>query len=194
MLRIVKFLLPWLTLQVDISTMLEEAVQYVKFLQLQIKVATREALNFQLNVKKKSQYYTYAKTITDNFVPYMNLTASKLWWFVDVLSDCLQWNEHWTGTWYYPSKRNKGYAIAIKENAMQQMKRDWFYFVIFLLFSVYLAFNPLFFWTESDSYFLANMKLITKWIFCFWIMRYQCELISKQLHLIYFWNLKSNYP
>lgn len=123
----------------DISTMLEEAVQYVKFLQLQIKVATQEAFNFQLNAKKKGQYYTYAKTITDNFLPYMNLTASKLWWFVDVLSDCLQWNEHWTGTWYYPSKRNKGYAIAIKENAMQQIKRDWFYFVIF--FAVFCLFG-----------------------------------------------------
>lgn len=29
-------------MQVDISTMLEEAVQYVKFLQLQIKVITKE--------------------------------------------------------------------------------------------------------------------------------------------------------
>lgn len=44
-LRILQNLVPNGT-KVDISTMLEEAVQYVKFLQLQIKVI-KESINYQ---------------------------------------------------------------------------------------------------------------------------------------------------
>jgi hypothetical protein len=37
-----------MVLQVDITTMLEEAVQYVKFLQLQIKVIAKENHSYSI--------------------------------------------------------------------------------------------------------------------------------------------------
>lgn len=74
--------------QVDISTMLEEAVQYVKFLQIQIKVFPSLFFQWSFLVRELGNL-----VISVFYYP----TAFKLWWIMDVCSHCLQWDEHWSG-------------------------------------------------------------------------------------------------
>lgn len=64
--------------QVDISTMLEEAVHYVKFLQLQIKASRTNTFGLKIDRTK--------------FVLSAN-AAPELGWTVDVCSYSLQWSQ-----------------------------------------------------------------------------------------------------
>lgn len=67
--------------------MLEEAVNYVKFLQLQIKVRTK--WNF---VDLKIYFQTQIYFILDVLIS----PGAKFWWPLDVCAHCLQWNGHRT--------------------------------------------------------------------------------------------------
>lgn len=79
-LRILQNLVPNGT-KVDISTMLEEAVHYVKFLQLQIKV--RACVKFLQPPKKKKSYRRIFANLSSFYLLQL-LSSDDLWMFAPI--------------------------------------------------------------------------------------------------------------
>ena len=75
-------------LQVDLSTMLEEAVSYVKFLQHQIKVI------WKLELFRIWEWFWYSYVILTEIR--VNVAALDLGWLVYVCSACIHWYGYWT--------------------------------------------------------------------------------------------------
>ena len=75
-------------LQVDISTMLEEAAQYVKFLQLQIKVSNKKFHASRLKICNNQIIVTY--TAKMNFINFMSnnyvqlLSSDDMWMYAPI--------------------------------------------------------------------------------------------------------------
>lgn len=84
--------------QVDISTMLEEAVTYVKFLQLQIKVREKSKLKKEKIIKFNIFAIEVARESFFLIMVWIHLiyyVAFELRRPLDVCSSCLQWNGYW---------------------------------------------------------------------------------------------------